>query len=157
MRTRGGVVPPCGYSDGARISHTLRQDRDPLGNGSERLTATRLMTNSETSRKRKPAPRRPYWSTFHTSPPSVVPPILWPGSPSLALGDALHMNQRPVWHRPLSRLNQKNPEENTSALTPRRLGKPLAFVVERNWCQNPWSHAQGKQQTTGFARMPCCP
>ena len=27
MRTRGGVVPPCGYSDGARISHTLRQDR----------------------------------------------------------------------------------------------------------------------------------
>ena len=26
MRTRGGVVPPCGYSDGARISHTLRQD-----------------------------------------------------------------------------------------------------------------------------------
>ena len=27
MRTRGGVVPPCGYSDGACISHTLRQDR----------------------------------------------------------------------------------------------------------------------------------
>ena len=69
--------------------------------------------------------------------PSVVPPILWPGSPSLTLDKALHMNQRPVWHRPLSRLNQKNPGENTAALTPCRLGKPLALVVERNWCQNP--------------------
>ena len=27
MQTRGGVVHPCGYSDSARISHTLRQDR----------------------------------------------------------------------------------------------------------------------------------